>query len=70
MQAYATTNHIEYLAEITEAYQLKSYDPDGYNLVKLIFGLAESPSLPNNSHQMTSILSCLVLIQVFISIYI
>ena len=52
-KAYATTNHQEYLAEISEAYfttkrfrndyfpivrsQLKSYDIDGYHLVEQVF---------------------------------
>lgn len=49
-KAYATTNYIEYFAEITEAYfgtndyfpfnreDLKNYDPNGYQLVESIFG--------------------------------
>jgi Mlc titration factor MtfA (ptsG expression regulator) len=54
-KAYAATNHIEYLAEISEAYfsskrfrndyfpivrrQLKSFDIDGYKLVEQVFQL-------------------------------
>ena len=52
-KAYAATNHIEYLAEISEAYfttkrfrndyfpivrsQLKTYDIDGFKLVENVF---------------------------------
>lgn len=57
-KAYATTNHIEYFAEISEAYfsskrfrndyfpivrsQLKSYDLDAYKMVEQAFELSKT----------------------------
>ena len=57
-KAYATTNHIEYLAEVSEAYfsskrfrndyfpivrsQLKTYDLDAYKMVEQVFQLSKT----------------------------
>ena len=65
LKAYAATNHMEYLAEISEAYfsssrfrndyypynksQLKEYDIDGYNLVEYLFNVRPTQSIFNGS---------------------
>lgn len=63
VRAYALTNSAEYFAEVTEAFfstndffpfnrnQLEQYDPRGYKLMQLVWGLALEPSPSESSTQ-------------------